>query len=61
MYQILTLNNISPLGLERLPGGRYRVGNDIKNPDAILVRVRRLTKRPLFLGISMKLSASCTS
>lgn len=42
MYQILTLNNISPLGLERLPGGRYRVGNDIKNPDAILVRSAKM-------------------
>ena len=42
MYQILTLNNISPLGLERLPGDRYRVGNDIKNPDAILVRSAKM-------------------
>jgi D-3-phosphoglycerate dehydrogenase len=38
VYQILTLNNISPLGLERLPGDRYRVGKDIADPDAILVR-----------------------
>jgi D-3-phosphoglycerate dehydrogenase len=42
VYQILTLNNISPLGLERLPGDRYRVGNDIKNPDAILVRSAKM-------------------
>lgn len=42
MYQILTLNNISPLGLERLPGDRYRVGNDIKNPDGILVRSAKM-------------------
>jgi len=42
VYQILTLNNISPLGLERLPGDRYRVGNDIKNPDGILVRSAKM-------------------
>jgi D-3-phosphoglycerate dehydrogenase len=42
MYQILTLNNISPLGLERLPADQYRVGADIKNPDAILVRSAKM-------------------
>lgn len=42
MYQILTLNNISPLGLERLPADRYRVGNDIKDPDGILVRSAKM-------------------
>lgn len=38
MHQILTLNNISPLGLARLPADGYRVGADIKEPDAILLR-----------------------
>lgn len=42
MYQILTLNNISPLGLERLTADRYKVGNDIKNPDGILVRSAKM-------------------
>lgn len=42
MYQILTLNNISPLGLERLPADRYKVGPDFKNPDAILVRSAKM-------------------
>lgn len=42
MYEILTLNNISALGLERLPGDRYRVGKDLKNPDAILVRSAKM-------------------
>ena len=42
MYQILTLNNISPLGLARLPKERYRVGADIKDPDAILVRSAKM-------------------
>lgn len=38
MYKILTLNNISPLGLARLPNDSYRVGSDTKEPDAILLR-----------------------
>ena len=38
MYNILTLNNISPLGLARLPAEAYKVGADIKEPDAILLR-----------------------
>ncbi len=42
MYQILTLNNISPLGLARLPKEYYRVGSDIKQPDAILVRSAKM-------------------
>ncbi len=42
MYEILTLNNISALGLERFPADRYRVGNDIKNPDAVLVRSAKM-------------------
>ena len=37
-YRILTLNNIAQVGLKRLPADRYEVGNQIKNPDAILVR-----------------------
>jgi len=37
-YRILTLNNISPRGLARLPPERYQVGPGITDPDAILVR-----------------------
>ncbi|MBS0366784.1 MAG: 3-phosphoglycerate dehydrogenase [Proteobacteria bacterium] len=37
-YRILTLNNISSRGLERLPRGQYQVGSDVAEPDAILVR-----------------------
>jgi len=37
-FNILTLNNISPLGLERFPKQNYHVGENIENPDAILVR-----------------------
>jgi D-3-phosphoglycerate dehydrogenase len=38
MYKILTLNNISPLGLARLPADKFQVSTDLKDPDGILVR-----------------------
>jgi len=38
MYKILTLNNISPLGLARLPKDRFQIAADIKDPDGILLR-----------------------
>ena len=38
MYKILTLNNISVAGLERLPRESYEVASEIQHPDAILVR-----------------------
>jgi D-3-phosphoglycerate dehydrogenase len=38
MFKILTLNNISVAGLERLPRDRYEVASEIPHPDAILVR-----------------------
>lgn len=44
MYKIKTLNNISVLGLERLPRARYEVGSDIAHPDALLVRSADLHK-----------------
>lgn len=37
-FKILTLNNISIRGLERLPRDRYEVASEIGHPDAILVR-----------------------
>src|SRR5437868_371243 len=37
-YRILTLNDISPRGLARLPRERYEVGAAMTRPDAILVR-----------------------
>ncbi len=37
-FKILTLNNISVAGLERLPRDRYEVASELPNPDAILVR-----------------------
>ena len=38
MYKILTLNNISVKGLDRLPRDSYEVASEITQPDAILVR-----------------------
>ncbi len=38
MYKILTLNNISVAGLERLPREHYEIASEIKHPDAILLR-----------------------
>jgi len=38
MYKVLTLNNISPKGLERLPVERYSVSTTDTSPDAILLR-----------------------
>jgi len=38
MIKVLTLNNISSVGLERFPKDVYQVGNGISEPHAILVR-----------------------
>lgn len=37
-FGVLVLNQISKAGLARLPAGRYRTGQDLQAPDAILVR-----------------------
>jgi D-3-phosphoglycerate dehydrogenase / 2-oxoglutarate reductase len=37
-FRILTLNNISARGLERLPRERYEIASDLNTPDAILLR-----------------------
>jgi len=38
MFKVQTLNNISVLGLERLPRERYEVASEIAHPDAVMVR-----------------------
>ena len=38
MFKIQTLNNISRIGLDRLPADRYQVATDMPVPDAVLVR-----------------------
>ncbi|HEX6828347.1 MAG TPA: 3-phosphoglycerate dehydrogenase family protein, partial [Burkholderiales bacterium] len=37
-YRILTLNQISPVGLKRFPASHFTVGTQVAEPDAILVR-----------------------
>jgi len=43
MYKILTLNNISVAGLERLPRDQYEVASEIQHQDAILLRSFNIT------------------
>ena len=43
-YRILTLNQISPLGLERFPAARYEVGPSVDAPDAVVVRSQDMHK-----------------
>ena len=38
MYNVLTLNKISPVGLKGLKPEKYNVADSIDNPDAILLR-----------------------
>ena len=38
MRKILTLNNISPVGLEHFPRESYEIASEIQHPDAILLR-----------------------
>jgi D-3-phosphoglycerate dehydrogenase len=47
MFKILTYNNISRAGLDRLPGERYEVASQIDNPDAILLRSFNLHNQPI--------------
>ncbi len=42
MYKILTLNNISLAGLERLPRNAYEIASEIQHPDALLLRSFKL-------------------
>jgi len=38
MYKIQTLNNISPVGMAKLPADTYSVSDDEASPDAIILR-----------------------
>src|SRR5690349_3019237 len=42
MFKILTLNQISVKGLERLPRESYEIASEFSNPDAILLRSHKL-------------------
>jgi D-3-phosphoglycerate dehydrogenase len=52
MFKIQTLNNISVLGLERLPRERYEIATEIQNPDAVMVRSADMHK--LDIPVSVK-------
>lgn len=38
MYNIKTLNKISPVGLSKFDSSKYTYGDEVENPDAIMVR-----------------------
>lgn len=42
MFKVLTLNQISVKGLERLPREAYEIASEFNNPDAILLRSHKL-------------------
>jgi D-3-phosphoglycerate dehydrogenase len=46
-FRVLTLNNISPVGLARLDGARYETGPSLADPDAILLRSADLHATPI--------------
>lgn len=47
MYRIQTLNKISPAGLSLFAPGAYSVGDEVSQPDAVLVRSASLHETPL--------------
>jgi D-3-phosphoglycerate dehydrogenase len=46
-YRILTLNNISVRGLERLPRDRFEIASEIGNPHAVMLRSADMHKWPV--------------
>ena len=60
MYNILTLNKIAAIGTSRL-GDNYKYGDDVQNPDAVLVRSaarKSLTKKISVSGNSVTMQIS---
>lgn len=53
MFKVLTYNNISTAGLERLPRDKYEVASEIQHPDAIMLRSFKLH------GIAIADSVKC--
>ena len=51
IFKIQTANHISPLGLSRFPANHYQIGNDIAQPDAILVRSFNLLNADIPLSV----------
>ena len=50
-FKILTLNQISSQGLNRFPADDFQVGNDIADPDALLVRSHNLLDRDIPVSV----------
>jgi len=46
-YRILTLNNISIRGLEKLPRDRYEIASELSRPHGVLVRSADMHKFPI--------------
>lgn len=53
MYHILTLNELAQKGLDQFPNSSYQVGNDIQDPDVIILRSANIKG----LGITPSLKA----
>jgi len=54
-FKVLTLNNISVRGLERLPRERFEVASDIGSPDAVMLRsadMHKMTLPPSVLAVA---------
>jgi D-3-phosphoglycerate dehydrogenase len=47
MYRIRTYNQISQIGLSKLPVEKYNVGPDIEQPDAFMLRSQKLHDEPV--------------
>jgi len=47
MFKVLTLNNISVTGLDRLPRDQYEIASEIPHPDAVLVRSFKMHDWPI--------------
>jgi D-3-phosphoglycerate dehydrogenase len=47
MFKILTLNNISVAGLDRLPRDKYEIASEIQHPDAVLLRSFKMHDWPV--------------
>ena len=44
MFEVLVINAIAPIGLNRFPAQRYKVSTDAGDPDVVLVRSQDLHK-----------------
>lgn len=47
MYKVQTLNNISPIGLAKLPSDKYQVADQFDEPDAIILRSFKMHDMPI--------------